>query len=78
MSALVLGIDVAKDELVIACRPSLEQWTTPNTPVGLEALVDRIRALNPQSIVLERRVATSGPVPCRWRWRRRREPAAGP
>ncbi|HEY4138327.1 MAG TPA: IS110 family transposase [Casimicrobiaceae bacterium] len=57
MSALVLGIDVAKDELVIACRPSLEQWTTPNSPVGIEALVDRIRVLNPQSIVLE---ATGG------------------
>jgi transposase len=57
MSAVVLGIDVAKDELVVACRPSLEQWTAPNTTAGIEGLVDRIRALHPQSIVLE---ATGG------------------
>lgn len=57
MSALVLGIDVAKDELVIACRPSFEQWTTPNTAAGIDALIERVRSLGVQSIVLE---ATGG------------------
>lgn len=57
MSARVVGIDVAKDELVIACRPSLEQWATPNTPDGIAALVDRLRPMEVSTIVLE---ATGG------------------
>lgn len=57
MTAVVLGIDVAKEELVIACRPSLEQWTTSNDAAGIATLVERVRALGVQSIVLE---ATGG------------------
>lgn len=52
-----LGIDVAKDELVIAVRPSGAQWTSPNAPAGLAALQERLRALQPALIVLE---ATGG------------------
>jgi transposase len=54
---MVCGIDVAKEELVIACRPSLEQWAVANDAAGIDALVARIRPLGVQSIVLE---ATGG------------------
>ena len=34
MDAVYVGIDVAKAELVVAVRPSLEHWTVPNTEAG--------------------------------------------
>jgi transposase len=52
-----VGIDVAKDELVLAVLPSGEQWTSPNTPAGLTALRERLGPLAPSLIVLE---ATGG------------------
>jgi transposase len=52
-----VGVDVAKDELVVAARPSGAQWTVPNDEVGVEALVQRLRREAPSLIVLE---ATGG------------------
>lgn len=52
-----VGIDVAKDALVVAVCPSGEQWATPNTPAGLAALAERVAGLGPTRIVLE---ATGG------------------
>lgn len=56
---MVIGIDVAKRELVVARRPEPAQWTVPNTADGHAALVARLapvaRAL--ELIVLE---ATGG------------------
>lgn len=52
-----IGVDIAKAELVISARPSLEQWTVPNTTAGIETLLPRVAALQPQLIVLE---ATGG------------------
>ena len=52
-----IGIDVAKAELVVSCRPALERWTVPNTSAGVDALVARLTPLAPQVIVLE---ATGG------------------
>jgi transposase len=48
-----VGIDVAKAELVVAVRPTGEQWTTPNQPAAWPALVARLQALGPQAIVCE-------------------------
>jgi len=54
---MLIGIDVAKAELVVAARPSGARWTTPNDEPGVRALVARLRADAPALIVLE---ATGG------------------
>jgi len=51
------GIDVAKDEVVIALLPTGEQWTSPTTPAALEEVVARLAGQAPALIVLE---ATGG------------------
>lgn len=53
----VIGIDVAKAELVLSARPTLERWTESNTATGIERVVSRLQALAPERIVLE---ATGG------------------
>jgi transposase len=52
-----VGIDVAKDKLDIAVRPSAEPWVAPQTEEGLTTLVARLVALAPELVVLE---ATGG------------------
>jgi len=52
-----VGIDVAKARLDIAVRPSAEQWVSGTDATSLETLVDRLRELQPELIVLE---ATGG------------------
>ena len=54
---MLVGIDVAKAELVIAMRPNGERWSVTNDERGVATLVERLRALAPQLIVLE---ATGG------------------
>jgi transposase len=54
---LVIGVDVSKDDLVIAVAPTGEQWTSNQDPAALDHLVARLRVLAPQLIVLE---ATGG------------------
>lgn len=56
-SPLVVGLDVAKAEIVVALRPTDERWTVANDAHGIAALVARLAALQPQTIVLE---ATGG------------------
>jgi len=56
-AAIFVGIDVSKAALDVALRPSGEQWSSPNDEVGIAELVDRLRPLGPQLIVLE---ATGG------------------
>jgi transposase len=56
-SASFVGIDVAKDKLDIAVRPSAAHWIAPQTEEGLTTLVDRLVALAPTLVVLE---ATGG------------------
>jgi transposase len=55
-SALVVGIDVAKDTLEVASSAG-EHWQVGNDPAGQEALRDRLREVDPALIVLE---ATGG------------------
>jgi transposase len=52
-----VGVDVSKDWLDVASRPDGDTSRHPNTPQGIAALVDRLRADPPGLIVLE---ATAG------------------
>ena len=52
-----VGIDVAKRHLDLAVLPSGEHWRQAYTEAGLQALVARLRPLQPTLIVLE---ATGG------------------
>ena len=54
---MLIGIDVAKAELVIAARPSGERWTVANDERGVRTLLDRLTHERPELIVLE---ATGG------------------
>ena len=54
---MLVGIDVAKAELVIAVRPSGEQWSVANDAAGVQALAERLQQLRPELIVCE---ATGG------------------
>lgn len=55
--SVVVGIDVSKAEFYVAIDPSGETWTSATSPTAIDALVERLRALTPQLIVLE---ATGG------------------
>ena len=55
--AVFVGIDVAKDELVIAERPSGRTWSVPNAPAALAELAAALAQLTPVRVVLE---ATGG------------------
>lgn len=56
-SGVVVGVDVAKDRLDVAVRPSGETWSVANDEAGVTALVARLRPLVPTLIVCE---ATGG------------------
>jgi transposase len=50
---VTIGIDVSKTQLEVAARPSGESWQSANNEAGISHLVERLRALRPQLIVLE-------------------------
>lgn len=54
---MFIGIDVAKQELVVAVRPTGASWVCSNDEAGVRELVGRLRPLAPTQIVLE---ATGG------------------
>jgi transposase len=54
---MFVGIDVAKADLVISVQPTEARWTAANDERGVRTVVERLRALAPQLIVLE---ATGG------------------
>src|SRR5216684_2923526 len=56
-TASFVGIDVSKQQLDVAVRPSGETWSVAHDEAGLSALVAQLRALAPALIVLE---ATGG------------------
>lgn len=57
MAPIFVGIDVSKDQLDLAERPSGHSETIPHTTSGIANLVERLGPLKPASIVLE---ATGG------------------
>jgi len=54
---MFVGVDVAKAELVVSLRPSAERFAVANDEPGIHTLLERLRPLAPQLIVLE---ATGG------------------
>ncbi len=57
MRDIFVGVDVAKAELVVSCRPGGGAWTASNDAGGIAATVARLTSLEPRLIVLE---ATGG------------------
>jgi transposase len=57
MDFVAIGIDVSKDHLDVATRPSGAAFTVERNAAGLEQLGDRLRMLSPQIVALE---ATGG------------------
>lgn len=56
-SEFFVGIDVSKDHLDVAVRPSGEAWREAHDQAGIIRLLDRLQSLGPSLIVLE---ATGG------------------
>jgi transposase len=57
MENIIVGIDVSKDRLDVAVRPSGETFVVERNNAGLERLTQRVRELAPQLVALE---ATGG------------------
>jgi transposase len=57
MDAIVVGIDVSKDRLDVALRPSGELFAVARDAAGLEQLTARLNGVSPQLVALE---ATGG------------------
>jgi transposase len=57
MDAMVIGIDVSKDRLDVAVRPTGESLIFKRTGMGIEDLIDRLGALSPKMVAIE---ATGG------------------
>ena len=53
MTDVFVGIDVSKDRLDVAARPSGESWQVANTELGIATLVKRLAKLKPTLVVLE-------------------------
>ena len=70
-----VGIDVAKDGVDIAVRPTGHSWHTPYDEAEGTLLVAKLQDLKPAGVVMEPRVAWRflwlphwPPQVCRWPW----------
>ena len=54
---MFVGIDISKERLDVAMRPTGDSWMVDHTATGVTSLVERLQALGPTLIVLE---ATGG------------------
>src|SRR3989442_9917482 len=61
-SPLFVGIDVAKDTLDAAVRPTAETWTVTNEEAGIADVVAQVSALAPTLVVLEATGGLHGPL----------------
>jgi len=59
---LFVGIDVAKETLDVAVRPTAETWSVANDEAGITALVAQVGALAPTLVVLEATGSFHGPL----------------
>jgi transposase len=57
MDSIIVGIDVSKDRLDVAVRPSGEAFAVARNGAGLDALAERLKQLSPHLVALE---ATGG------------------
>lgn len=53
MDHLYVGLDIAKDHIDVGVLPSGQAWQVPQSPDGLQTLVDQLTELGPAVIVLE-------------------------
>jgi transposase len=53
MDAIVVGIDVSKDRLDVAVRPTGESFVFKRTGVGIEDLIVRLETLSPKMVAIE-------------------------
>jgi transposase len=53
MDVMVVGIDVSKDRLDVAVRPTGESLIFKRTGVGIEDLIARLGALSPKLVAIE-------------------------
>src|SRR5580692_4127143 len=53
MDAIVVGIDVSKDQLDVHVRGREQRFAVPRDTAGIAALIERIRPLSPTAIGLE-------------------------
>ena len=51
--AIYVGIDVSKNHVDVAVRPTGQTWTISNDEPGIRELVSRLKALGPAIVVLE-------------------------
>ena len=51
--AVYVGIDVSKNHVDVAVRPTGQTWTISNDESGIRELVSRLKALDPAIVVLE-------------------------
>jgi transposase len=59
---LLIGIDVAKDTLDVAVRPTAETWQSRNDDTGIATLVAQVAALAPTLVILEATGGLEGPL----------------
>jgi transposase len=57
MDASIVGIDVSKDQLDVAVRPSGESFVTARSGAGIEDLAERLKKIAPRIVAIE---ATGG------------------
>jgi len=60
--SLFVGIDVAKDTLDVAVRPTAETWQVSNDDTGRATLVAQLTALAPTLVILEATGGFEGPL----------------
>lgn len=60
--SIFAGIDVAKDRLDLALRPTGETWSVSNDSDGLTALTKRLQPVRPELVVLEATGGYEAPV----------------
>lgn len=53
MTDMFIGIDVSKDRLDVAARPTGERWQVANTDLGIASLVKQLAIVQPTLVVLE-------------------------
>ena len=68
MSSLTMfvGIDVAKETLDVAVRPTAETWQVANEVAEINTLVAQLKVMAPALVVLEATGGFEGPCSRRW------------
>jgi transposase len=62
VQSIFVGIDVSKERLDVAVRPTAEQWSVGNDVEGIAALVEKLKLLAPALVVLEATGGYQAPV----------------